>query len=76
VDGLLFSGRLLGSCPLLYSISKRRVSGIRCRYLELVATFLSYNSRFSLEADVVYSGTVPAHGVTLHMDSLATRMWL
>ena len=70
MDGLLFGGRLLGSSPLLYSISKRCVGGIRCRYLELVDTFLSYHFRFSLEADVVYSRTLPTYGVTLYMDSL------
>lgn len=66
----LFGGWLLGSTLFSYSISKRCVSGIRCRYLELVATFLSYNSRFSLESDVVYSRTLSVYGVTLHTDSL------
>jgi hypothetical protein len=64
----LFGGWLLGSTLLSYSISKRCVSGIRCRYLELVDPFLSYNSRFSLESDVVYSRTLSTYGVTLHTD--------
>ena len=66
----LFGGWLLGSTFLLYSISKSCVSGIRCRYLELVDTFLSNNSRFSLESDVVYSRTLSTYGVTLHTGSL------
>ena len=66
----LFGGWLLGSTLLSYSISKRCVSSVRCRYLELVDTFLSYNSRLSLESDVVYPGTLFTYGVTLHTNSL------
>jgi hypothetical protein len=66
----LFGGWLLGSTLLSYPISKRCVSGVRCRYLEPVDTFLSYNSRFSLESDVVYARTLSTYGVTLRTDSL------
>ena len=66
----LFGGRLLGSTLLLYSISESCISGIRCRYLEFVDTFLSYDSRFSLESDVVYPRTLSTYGVTLRTDSL------